>query len=391
VIRHLLKLVWRRKRSTGLLMLEVAISFLVVFGVAAAALRLLYNWRRPLGFDWRDVWVVVVDTNSRGDDTWLAQQTVQMAQLEREAARLPRVVAAAGTLIVPYNLGGEDTDIHYGDRGPITSMDEVTDGFAAVMGLRLVGGRWFGPADDGATVGPVVINRHLARELFGDEDPLGKIFTRGTRRHRVVGMIDDFRQDGELADTRNYMFTRIVPDPQVRPAQHLLLRMAPGTRADYEQAILSRLAPVATGWSLSIEPLSGVRHGRFRFQLAPLIVGAVVASFLLLMVALGLLGVLWQNVTRRTRELGLRRAAGASRAAVHRQVLLELLIVTTLAVLPALALVLQLPLVVPIAPAVLAEAIAVGLLVVYTLGALCGLYPSRFATRLPPAEALRWE
>jgi len=391
VIRHLLKLVWRRKRSTGLLMLEVAVSFLVVFGVAAVGLRLLYNWRRPLGFDWRHVWVVVVDTNVRGDDTWRLEQVQRMAQLEREAARLPRVVAAGGTLIVPYNLGGENTNIHYGDRGPITSMDEVTDGFAAVMGLQLVGGRWFGPADDGATVTPVVINRHLARELFGDEEPLGKVITRGPRRHRVVGLIDDFRQDGELADTGNYMFTRIVPDPQVRPPQCLLLRMAPGTTADYEQAILSRLAPVATGWSLSIQPLSAVRHGRFRFQLAPLIVGLVVAAFLLLMVALGLLGVLWQNVTRRTRELGLRRAAGASRAAVHRQVLLELLLVTTLAVLPALALVLQLPLVLPIAPAVLAESIAVGLVVVYTLGALSGLYPSRIATRLPPAEALRWE
>ena len=141
MIRHLLKLVWRRKRSTGLMMLEVAVSFLVVFGVAAAALRLLDNWHRPLGFDWRDVWVVVVDTNGTGDDTWQAEQTTRMAQLVAEAGRLPRVEAASGTLIVPYNFGGENTDVHYGSRRPLTSMDEVTDGFAATMRLRLVGGR----------------------------------------------------------------------------------------------------------------------------------------------------------------------------------------------------------------------------------------------------------
>ena len=50
--------------------------------------------------------------------------------------------------------------------------------------------------------------------------------------------------------------------------------------------------------------------------LTPLSVLAVVAGFLLLMVALGLSGVLWQNVTQRMREFGLRRAAGASGGAV---------------------------------------------------------------------------
>jgi len=128
--------------------------------------------------------------------------------------------------------------------------------------------------------------------------------------------------------------------------------------------------------------------------MAPLVVGAVVAAFLLLMVALGLLGVLWQNVTRRTRELGLRRAAGASREAVHRQVLLELVLVTSLAIAPALVLVLQLPLlslfdgIEP--PLVIAAAVA-AMLVVYALTTACGLYPSRVATRLAPADALRWE
>ena len=43
----------------------------------------------------------------------------------------------------------------------------------------------------------------------------------------------------------------------------------------------------------------------------PLIAVGLVAGFLMLMVALGLLGVLWQNVTQRTREMGLRRAKGA--------------------------------------------------------------------------------
>ena len=67
------------------------------------------------------------------------------------------------------------------------------------------------------------------------------------------------------------------------------------------------------------------------------------AFFLLLMVGLGLIGVLWQNLLQRTREIGLRRAAGASRAEVHRQVLMEQMLLTTLGVLLGTMLVAQIP------------------------------------------------
>jgi putative ABC transport system permease protein len=60
-------------------------------------------------------------------------------------------------------------------------------------------------------------------------------------------------------------------------------------------------------------------------------VGGVVAAFLLADGGFGLVGVLWQNVVRRTRELGLRRAAGATRGDVRRQISMELLLFTTLA------------------------------------------------------------
>jgi putative ABC transport system permease protein len=397
MIRHLLKLVWHRKRSTALLMLEVAVSFLVVFAVAAFALRYADNVRRPLGFDWQPVWVVAVDSNFTGDDGATEEHSRRMQQLLAEARGLSRVEAAAGAAMVPYEFAGMQSDVDYQKRSPMTAIDEVTDDFDEVMGLRLVAGRFFGPEDDGAAREPVVINRHLASALFDDADPLGKVIRQEDTELRVVGLVEDFRQDGELSTPASYMLrrTRTAGAGRRIPPRRLVLRMAPGTPASYEQEILRRLAPVAPGFSLEVAPLAVARHTRERFQLAPLVVGGVVAGFLLLMVALGLLGVLWQNVTRRTRELGLRRAAGASRAAVHRQVLLELVLITSLAVLPALLLVLQLPLLsslgLRLAPGVVAAAAATSMLVVYGLAVVCGLYPSRIATRLAPAEALRWE
>jgi putative ABC transport system permease protein len=376
-------------------MLEIAASFLVLVAVAAVALHFLANWRRPLGFQWQDVWAVEVDFGITSDDEWTAEQAAQMVALLREAARLPRVSAAAGALVVPYEFGMSTGNVTHGDRSPETVVNEVTDGFAETMGLRLVAGRWFGAEDDAAPSPPLVLNRQLARALFDDQDPIGKLVGRGGSEGRVVGVIDDFRQLGELWAPGNYLFRRIPPVyAGERPPRRLLLRMAPGTPASHEREVLTRLAPMVPAWSLEVAPLAQYRQSRLRFALAPLAVAAVIAASLLLMVGLGLLGVLWQSVTRRTRELGLRRAAGASRAAIHRQVLTELMLVTTLGLLPALVLVVQLPLLGwlgALSPAVFAGAVATALVAVYLLTLLCGLYPSWIATRLEPAEALRWE
>lgn len=399
MIRHLLKLVWNRKRSTALLMAEIAASFLVVFGVGAFALQALVNWNRPLGYGWEDVWVVEVDMNVTSDDSWTPEQVLAFRELLAEARRLPRVEAAAGMLALPFGFSASNGTVSWEKRSTMTWVNEATDELAAVFALRLVAGRWFGREDDGAALPPVVVNRQLAAELFQGEDPLGRVLQRGGREVRVVGVIDEFRQHGELASPEPYLFRRVRVDGVAaadsdRPPRNFALRMAPGTPAAYEQEVLDRLSPIAPQWSFEVQPLSSLRDRRLRFGMTPLIVGGTVGAFLLLMVALGLLGVLWQNVTRRTRELGLRRAVGASREAIRRQVLLELLLVATLAVLPALALVLQLPLlemVESLTGGIFAAAVLTALAVVYGLCVLCGLYPARIATRLEPAEALHWE
>ena len=123
----------------------------------------------------------------------------------------------------------------------------------------------------------------------------------------------------------------------------------------------------------------------------PLIVLGTVAGFLLLMVALGLIGVLWQNVARRTRELGLRRAMGATRAAICRQVLAELLVITGAAMLLGTVLVVQLPIfdVFGVFPrSIVLGAVLLAMATIGAIGLAAGLYPSWLTTRIHPAEAL---
>jgi putative ABC transport system permease protein len=103
---------------------------------------------------------------------------------------------------------------------------------------------------------------------------------------------------------------------------------------------------------------------------------------------------MWQNVTRRTRELGLRRAVGADRPNVRRQILAEVAVLTTMAVVLGVVLALHVPalgLLPRLSNAVFAAGLVASLLVVYTLTLLCGLYPSWLAARVQPAEALHYE
>jgi putative ABC transport system permease protein len=104
--------------------------------------------------------------------------------------------------------------------------------------------------------------------------------------------------------------------------------------------------------------------------------------------------VLWQNLLQRTRELGLRRATGASRSAVHRQVLCEQAILTSFGVLLGAVLVVQIPildLIGFIRPEVFAGGLLFAMAAIYLLSTLCAVYPSTLASRVQPAEALRYE
>jgi putative ABC transport system permease protein len=266
----------------------------------------------------------------------------------------------------------------------------------------------------------------MAREVFGDRDPVGAVIPveRAPRRDgsipepkQVVGVIDQFRRGGELAAAEPFLFYRaqsptVARSATVPPADALVLRVAPGTPAAFEEALLARLRAELPDWSFEAQTLEQRRAARVAvFRIALLVFGTI-AAFLLLMVALGLTGVVWQGVTERIREFGLRRAKGAAAADIRRQVLAELAVLTSMAVALGLLIVLQvaaLPLPADVVSRLLsrpvhageslrvfwsgalAAGVAASVVLIYAITLLCAWYPSRLATRIQPAEALHYE
>ena len=160
---------------------------------------------------------------------------------------------------------------------------------------------------------------------------------------------------------------------------------------------MKRAQAVAHDWSFEVQTLETMREDKLRQYASPLMVVGTIAVFLLLMVALGLTGVVWQSVTQRIREFGLRRAKGATIPNVRTQVLVEMVIMTSIALLAGVVLVAQLPLLplpsdLNIVPAgVFLASIAISVAAIYLLTLACGWYPSRLATKIQPAEALHYE
>jgi putative ABC transport system permease protein len=174
----------------------------------------------------------------------------------------------------------------------------------------------------------------------------------------------------------------------------MLIKVRAGATAELQERLIKRLQAAAPSWSFEVTPLADMRGSAIQFALVPLVGVGLVAAFLMLMVALGLLGVLWQSVTQRTREIGLRRAKGAARVNVRRQILGEIAVMTTLAIIVGVLVAIQFPLldiIYFVEPHVYAISLAISVTAIYLLTLVCGWYPSWMATQVEPAEALRYE
>ncbi len=92
--------------------------------------------------------------------------------------------------------------------------------------------------------------------------------------------------------------------------KNLLVKVRPGTPVAFEETLARSLQEVDPGWSVVVKPVSESRASMLSSASRPLVFLGLVGLFLLLMVVLGLTGVVWQNVTRRTREIGLQAREG---------------------------------------------------------------------------------
>ena len=393
MIRHLITLMWNRKRASALLIAEMVLAFFVLFAVGSLGVYLQHNYQAPLGFAYADVW----ELNMNAGTQPRAAQFGTLQQVLQRLRNTPGVVSVVRTTSnTPFTFNNNTTDFDSGKGTKKTYGDiyHVGPEFPQVMDLHLIAGRWFDSRDDVAAARPpIVITEMTQVALFGGGSALGKTVRDGKDEFRVVGVSGPYRAGGELSDPQAAAFRYVNPQDTARAMFRLLIRVRPGTGAALEKQINEDIRLLGAGWTSGVTPLAENRHTQLKQLLTlPALLG-VVCLFLIVNVMLGLFGVLWLNINQRRGELGVRRAMGATGAAISGQVVGEILVLTTFGLLLGLGLAVQFPLLgvfdVPAGVYGTAMLLATGIL--YLLATGCALYPSRLAAGIHPAVALREE
>jgi putative ABC transport system permease protein len=390
MLKHLFKLIWNKKKQNFVLMLEILVSFLVIFAVFTMVVYYYKNYRKPLNLAYENVWAIQYQTEERpnGNDSLMMFHDALRNQLKA----MPEIEAVSFTSPnIPFAMSSTQNNTEYeGIRATGVNDYTVEDDYGRVLGLTMQAGQWFSKADAGQKYRPVVINETLKDKLFGNKEAVGQLLDKKSDNPlKVIGVVNDMKDKGDYkpsglglyrkADTGAYHWMRVM-----------LVKVSPKANTAFEGRLYRSLSGYLKNATIEIEHLSEKRTSMNNFTLVPMIILMIVAGFLVINVALGLFGVLWYNINRRRSEIGLRRAIGATGQSISRQLVSEALVLCTIALIVGCFFAIQFPLlhVFDMETGVYLTAIGLSILFIYVLVMICSFYPGKQAATIYPAVAL---
>ena len=383
-----------------LVSVEVALSLVLLAG-AAVFVRSFQNLRSvPTGFVAQNVSVVRLLPVYNDE---LKPPLREAATLVDSLRRMPGIDSATLANFVVFNDGYVSTTVRALDNPQGASMRQlmVAPGYWDTMRVPLLAGRSFTERDDEKAPHVAVINESAAARLFPNLNPLGKrILTgRATRSHtaadeiEVVGMVKDTKFTSVAAPAPDLIYLPLVQGETYNRGVVLEVRSSfdpPAVAAMVSALVRNSHLPltVMPATALNDEIGASMDNDYIRMRASTLFAGLALA-----LIAFGLHGLMAYTVARRTREIGIRSAVGASTARIMGLVLRQSFrlvavgigigIPGALAVMRALSgMVFGLPLV-----DYVSLSIAAGVLAITALAA--SFVPAWRAAHLDPVQALR--
>jgi putative ABC transport system permease protein len=394
MFKHLFKLIWNKKKQNFLLMSEILVSFLVIFAVFTLVVFYYHNYKKPMGLDYQDVWVVNYSNAYQTKNT--DSLDLYYNTLVQTMKSLPQVKEVSFTNEnTPFthnqNTGGMTFN---GKKIDGVNWYNVDDNHKDVLNMQLLDGRWFNKTDVVSKTMPIVINSDLKEKLYGNGNAIGKIIGDGDNKNkmRVIGVVQAIKIMGDYAHTDIGLYTRLDTG-SFRWLGKMMVKVSPDADAAFEGKLYKTIANYMKNSDVEIEHLSDDRTSINYFTLVPMIVLLIVACFLIINVALGLFGVLWYNINKRRGEIGLRRAVGATGKSVSSQLVNEAMILATLSLIIGTFFAIQFPLLnlFDLPANVYIIALFLSIIFIYLLVFVCSLYPGKQAAAIYPAVALHEE
>jgi len=394
---------WTRRRWTAgyaLVVTQVALG-VVVIAVAGLLARSLHNLKTlNAGFNGEHVLVFTLD--SYGTTLNDERRTALYADLLGRLRTLPGAVRVAASRSVPIHTSGNARLLDLPgpadrtlDRSAFTNI--VTPGYFDAFGIRLLRGRDINEFDTSTSPRVAVISTAMARLYFGDRDPLGQTFGYQSEkdiRLTVVGVVEDTHQMNLRERAPAIVYT-----PMTQEKAQFWMNFA--IRTAQEPAALSSAA-VAAARAASKDVV--IRYVRTMDQQvnASLMRERLLATFsggfaalALILAAVGLYGVMSYNVTRRSREIGIRMALGARRGNVLIQVLRQTVVVSVIGIAIGVTAVLMTTkymttLLFGLSERDPATLMAVSVVLLIT-ASVAGFFPARRAATIDPVRAIKTE
>jgi len=372
------------------MIVEIFISFLVIFILAQSLVKFGVYYNEPLGFNYKDVWNLEININNLNDE----DAREEMELIKNELSTYSEIINFSEAYNIPYVSGSIQTTMELENKTIKTNMLLADDNYAEVLEIDVIEGRWFNPSDNASNYEPVIINRKLKEVFFGKEKAVGKFLEQKENKRMVIGVIDQIKKKGELNDYGEILFKRINPnDPESWIGQNILIKMKQGTGIDFEEKLMRRLTNISNNFTLEIVQMEKMRERFFAKYAMMAYIFAFVSLFLEVNVALGLFGILWYNINFRKSEIGIRRSFGSTAKSIYSQIIGETIVLSTFSLILGSFIVFQFKIFISnwLRNDIFYISYFISILVIYLITAVCAFYPSKLAAELEPAEALHDE
>ena len=405
-IRPILSTLSRHKTAAALIVLEIALSCAIVCNALFLIAGRLERVNETSGIAENEL--VRIQISGIGtDDNAAALTRSDLAVLRA----LPGVKSATVLNQVPFVNSSWNSGVNLKpDQTSSTlnaTMYMTDEHFVDTMGLRLIEGRAFASDEfiDWATLdGPgaaakipnMIITRAMAQRLFPGQSAVGKLTYSGKDPTRIIGVVDHLVRPSEQAGPVGHEFSMILP---VRVPYNIggnyVLRTDPSRRAEVLKAAMAALEKNGPNRVLledNCKTFSELRADYYREdRVMAWLLMAVIAA-LLIVTALGIVGLASFWVQQRTRQIGVRRALGATRGQILRYFQTENFLLAGIGI--ALGMLMayginQLLMAHYELPRLPAMYLPVGAAALWLLGQIAVYGPARRAAAVPPAIATR--
>src|SRR5205085_4268507 len=299
----------------GLVVVQIALSLVL----AASALLFVRSLRNLMtldaGFQQDGIAMVYVDFSKVGIPK--EQRIDYKRQLVERMRGLPAVESAAEVEVPPMSGYGWSGDVEINGQGKGNSpLNRVSPQYFKTLGIPLLAGRDFGEQDTATSLKVAIVNRAFAKKFFGG-NAIGQTFHLG---HSVGDPDPEYEVIGEVADSKYYDLHEAFGPTAYFPASQ-------DRRPDEGAGIVIRsgssLEPVMAAARTSFRDASPaisiefhvsktqIRDGLLRERLMATLSG-IFGGLAAVLAVVGLYGVMAYMVARRTGEIGIRMALGAT-------------------------------------------------------------------------------